>query len=163
MVAGQLLLLTVCLTYISLARCVQECDNDLQKDNYFDHMTTSDTHTLHNISLSLRKAEGSTDQLGDFNGARVCHWHYEMDFNSSRFPQVMYTARCDEATWCDNTNGMTYECQPLNQYRVPVVLGTECNLFRNTEWTLDFVNIAMSCYPSQVEAISNTICLPLER
>ena len=82
MVAGQLLLLTVCLMYISLARCVQECDNDLQKINYFDYMTTSDTHTLSNVSLSLRKAEGSTDQLRDFNGARVCPWHYEMDFNS---------------------------------------------------------------------------------
>ena len=68
--------------YISLARCVQECDNDLQKINYFDYMTTSDTHTLSNVSLSLRKAEGSTDQLRDFNGARVCPWHYEMDFNS---------------------------------------------------------------------------------
>ena len=158
MVAGQLLILTVCLMHRSLARCIQECDDTLQKINYFGHMTTSDTFTLNNVSLSLRKAEGSTDQLRYFNRARVCPWHYEMDFNSSRLPQVMYTARCNESTWCDNTNGITYECQPLNQYRVPVVLGTECNLFENTEWTLDFVNIAVSCYPSKVEAISNTIC-----
>jgi hypothetical protein len=121
----------------------------------------SETLTLNNVSVNLREAEGRTDQLGNFNGTQVCPWHYEIDYNSSRLPQVMYTAHCDADTWCDHTDGKTYRCLPLDEYRVPIVVGTECDLFTNTEWTLDFVNIAVSCYPSRIPMDSIEYCEPL--
>lgn len=156
-----MLVFTTSLQQATSARCIQECDDTLQQLNYYEHMNVSDKLLLNNVSVSLREAEGSTDELRDFNAAHVCPWHYEIDYNSSRLPQVMYTARCDTDTWCDHTNGDTYRCLPLNMYRVPTVIGRECDLFRNTEWTLSFVNIAVSCYPSRIQRDSSDICQSL--
>lgn len=157
LVFGHLLVLNSFLTH---ARCIPECDDSLERERYRAHMEYSDTHVIANVTVSLRDAEGSNDILGDFNKARVCPWHYEVDFNSSRFPQVMYRAQCDNSTWCDNTNGRTYRCLPLVQYQVPILLGTECNLFENTEWSLNFVDIPIACYPSNTPSYANLLSGP---
>ena len=156
-VAAQLLFLIGCCLqhHTSLARCIPGCDDTLQQINYFEHLNVSETFVFNNVSVNLREAEGRTDQLGNFNRSQVCPWHYESDYNPSRLPQVMYTARCDTDTWCDHTTGNTYGCYPLEEYRVPVMVGSECNLFTNTEWTLSFVNIAVSCYPSRIPRDTN--------
>ena len=159
-VAAQLLfLIGCCLQYhTSLARCIPGCDDTLQQINYFEHMNISETLILNNVSVNLREAEGRTDRLGNFNKSQVCPWHYESDYNPSRLPQVMYTARCDADTWCDHTTGITYSCFPLDEYRIPVMIGSECDLFTNTEWTLSFVNVAVSCYPSRIQKDTTEYC-----
>ena len=158
------LVLTILIVSLHLltasARCIPGvgCNQVLQEINYYEHMNISETLTLNNVSVNLREAEGRTDQLGEFSTARVCPWHYEADYNSSRLPQVIYTARCDTKTWCDHTSGETYKCLPMNAYRVPIVVGRECDLFANTEWTLDFVDIAVLCYPSNTTMDSTEFC-----
>lgn len=143
-------LLLVLNSFLSHARCISECEESLAKQRYEDHMDYADTHVISNVTVSLRDAQGSNDELHEFNQARVCSWHYEPDFNSSRLPQVVYKARCDNITWCDRTNGRIYKCLPLVQYKIPILLGTQCNLFENTEWSLEFLDIPVACYPSNV-------------
>ena len=159
-VAIHLVFLIGCIQLLSSARCIpgsQYCDDTLQRVNYLEHMNVSETLLINNVSVNLREAQGYTDRLGEFNLARVCPWHYEADYNSSRFPQVIYTAHCDTETWCDN-DGETFKCLPLDEYRVPIVIGQECDLFTNTEWTLTFVNVAVSCYPSSIQMDTEEVC-----
>lgn len=140
------------------ARCIPGCDDALQQLNYYQHLNASETYVFDNVSVNLRQAEGSDDRLEDFNAAHLCPWHYEKDYNASRLPQVMYTARCDTETWCNNTDGQTYRCLPLVQYSIPIMIGETCDLFRSTEWTLSFVNRAVSCYPTLIRYDSGEIC-----
>lgn len=159
MEAALLLALIACLQQVSNARCIPGCDDTLQQLNYYQHLNASETHVFDNVLVNLREAEGSDDRLRDFNAARVCPWRYEMDYNASRLPQVMYTARCDTETWCDHTTGQSYRCLPLEVYTIPIMIGEKCDLFNNTEWKLSFVNRAVSCYPSRIRFDSETeIC-----
>lgn len=149
---------------ISMARCIPgaDCDQDLQRINYLQHLNTSNTLTISNVSLDLRDAEGSTDRLGGFNRAQVCPWTYEADYNTSRLPQTLYHAQCSSETWCDHTTGTTYKCLPLSDYIVPVAISRECDIFGETEWTLSFENVAVACYPSRVPMETAEICRELD-
>lgn len=163
-VLTKLAIVVVCLNYhFSTARCIPgtECDQILQRVNYFNQLEVSDTLVINNVSLNLLAAEGSTDRLAQFNNSLVCPWTYEADTNTSRLPQTLYRARCSTETWCDHKTGHTYECRPQDEYRVPVAISRECDIFGQTEWTLSFERVAVACYPSHIPRQTAEICQTL--
>ena len=156
----QLIFIIACFKLaFTTARCLPRCDDTLMRMNYIEHLNTNDTLVFNNVSVDLRDGEGSTDDLEEFAvTAQVCPWHYESNYNSSRLPQVMYTAVCDAETWCDHTTGNTYKCLAVDDYRVPIALSKGCDIFTSNEWTLSFENIAVSCYPSLIEMDTQEPC-----
>ena len=134
--------------HLCTARCISECDEALLQENYSLHVELHSSIQVHNVTVDLRDAEGSNDELKEFGGVEVCPWYYEEDFNSSRLPQVLYTARCNATKWCNHRDGYFYKCKTVTQL-VPILIGTNCNLFKNTEWALEFEERAVGCYASQ--------------
>ena len=147
LVFGQLLVINSFLTH---ARCISDCDEFIERQRYIAQMNYSNIHTISNVTVNLRDAEGSNDALGRFNQSKVCPWYYEHDYNSSRLPQVMYRARCNASEWCDHT-GQAYKCKLLMQYQVPVLTTNGCNIFKSTEWSLQFMAVPIACYPSTTQ------------
>ena len=157
-------ILVGCLNYqFSTAMCIPgtDCDQDLQRVNYLQHMNVSNSVVINNVALDLSAAEGSTE-LAEFNDAHVCPWTYEVDYNTSRLPQTLYRERCTTATWCNRITGHSYKCQPLEEYLVPVAVSRECDIFGETEWTLSFERVAVACYPSMIPMDGEELCEPLQ-